>query len=176
MDFLFGPQKGAFALLRPGSCVPISLSPNGRRRLAQGLSGQQTTHHGLSGGGIKGIRSALTSARTPRGILCPYNTVLWDHTISPHQLGGDARLRASDPSDGTLAHTHSLTHTLAHTQGAAFGSCLKGRDVVERAVGDPQFAWQAQHFGDAGVEIVAGAVLRALGHVFVWQGQHLAAV
>ena len=51
-----------------------------------------------------------------------------------------------------------------------------GWDVVERAVGDPQFAWQAQHFGDAGVEIVAGAVLRALGRVFVWQGQHLAAV
>ena len=60
--------------------------------------------------------------------------------------------------------------------GAAFGSCLKGWDVVERAVGDPQFAWQAQHFGDAGVEIVAGAVLRALGRMFVWQGQHLAAV
>ena len=60
--------------------------------------------------------------------------------------------------------------------GAAFGSCLKGWDVVERAVGDPQFAWQAQHFGDAGAEVVAGAVLRALGRVFVWQGQHLAAV
>ena len=43
-------------------------------------------------------------------------------------------------------------------------------------LGAPKFAWQAQHFGDAGAEVMAGAVLRALGRVFVWQGQHLGAV
>ena len=159
--FLVWAPKRSFCFV-PGSCVPISLSPNGRRRLVQGLSGQQTTDHGLSGGGIKGIRSALTSARRPEE----------SHHIN--WVGTHASVRAIHPTAHSLTHTH--LHTLAHTQGAAFGSCLKGRDVVERAVGGPQFAWQAQHFGDAGVEIVAGAVLRALGHVFAWQGQHLAAV
>ena len=37
-------------------------------------------------------------------------------------------------------------------------------------------SWQAQHFGDAVAEVVAGAAFCASGGVFVWQGQHLAAV
>ena len=36
--------------------------------------------------------------------------------------------------------------------------------------------WQAQHFGDAIAEVVAGAAFCASGCVFVWQGQRLAAV
>ena len=60
--------------------------------------------------------------------------------------------------------------------GAAFGSCLKGWGVVARAAVGPHLAWHSQHFGDASAEIVAGAVLRAPGLAFVWQGQHLGAV
>ena len=85
--------------------------------------------------------------------------------------------------------------------GAAFGSCLKGQDVVARAAGGVRNRgrrsvrqlsngtgccrargggrakpWQAQHFGDAIAEVVAGAAFCASGCVFVWQGQHLAAV
>ena len=60
--------------------------------------------------------------------------------------------------------------------GAAFGSCLRGWGVVARAPVGPDLAWQAQDFGDASAEIVAGAVLRAPGFVFVCQGQHLGAV
>ena len=73
--------------------------------------------------------------------------------------------------------------------GAAFGSCLKGQDVVARAAGGVRNrgrrrargggrakSWQAQHFGDAVAEVVAGAAFCASGCVFVWQGQHLAAV
>ena len=37
-------------------------------------------------------------------------------------------------------------------------------------------AWQAQHFGDAIAEVVAGAAFCASECVFAWQGQHLAAV
>ena len=40
----------------------------------------------------------------------------------------------------------------------------------------PHLAWQAQHFGDASAEVVAGAVLRVPGLAFAWQGQHLGAV
>ena len=53
--------------------------------------------------------------------------------------------------------------------GAAFGSCLKGWGVVARAAVGSYLAWQAQHFGQASAEIVAGAVLRALGLAFVCQ-------
>ena len=85
--------------------------------------------------------------------------------------------------------------------GAAFGSCLKGQDVVARAArgvrnrgrrsvrqlsngtgccrargGGRAKSWQAHHFGDAVAEVVAGAAFCASGCVFVWQGQHLAAV
>ena len=60
--------------------------------------------------------------------------------------------------------------------GAAFGSCLKGWGVVARAAVGPHLAWQAQHFGDASAEVVAGAILRAPGLAFAWQGQHLGAV
>ena len=35
---------------------------------------------------------------------------------------------------------------------------------------------QAQHFGDAVAEVVAGAAFCASERVFAWQGQHLAAV
>ena len=48
----------------------------------------------------------------------------------------------------------------------AFGSCLKGWGVVARAAVGPHLAWQAQHFGDASAEVVAGAVLRAPGLAF----------
>ena len=37
-------------------------------------------------------------------------------------------------------------------------------------------SWQAQHFGDAVAEVVAGAAFCASGCVFVWQGSHSAAV
>ena len=37
-------------------------------------------------------------------------------------------------------------------------------------------SWQAQHFGDAVAEVVAGAAFCASERVFAWQGQHLAAV
>ena len=47
--------------------------------------------------------------------------------------------------------------------GAAFGSCLKGWGVVARAAVGPNLAWQAQHFGDASAEVVAGGVRRAPG-------------
>ena len=60
--------------------------------------------------------------------------------------------------------------------GAAFGSCLKGWDVVARAAVGPHLPWQAQRFGGASAEIVAGAVLRAPGLALAWQGQHLGAV
>ena len=60
--------------------------------------------------------------------------------------------------------------------GEAFGSCLKGWGVVARAAVGPHRAWQAQCFGQASAEIVAGAVLRAHGLAFVCQGQHLGAV
>ena len=60
--------------------------------------------------------------------------------------------------------------------GAAFGSCLKGWGVVARAAVGPHLAWQAQDFGDASAEIVAGAVLRGPGLALAWQGQRLGAV
>ena len=73
--------------------------------------------------------------------------------------------------------------------GVAFGSCLEGQDVVARAAGGVRNrgrrstlampllkSWQAQHFGDAVAEVVAGAAFCASGCVFVWQGSHLAAV
>ena len=47
---------------------------------------------------------------------------------------------------------------------------------MARAAVGPNLAWQAQDFGDASAEIVAGAVLRAPGLAFAWQGQHLGAV
>ena len=37
-------------------------------------------------------------------------------------------------------------------------------------------SWQAQHFGDAIAEVVAGAAFCASECVVAWQGQHLAAV
>ena len=40
----------------------------------------------------------------------------------------------------------------------------------------PHLPWQAQHFGQASAEIVAGAVLCAPGLAFVCQGQRLGAV
>ena len=45
-----------------------------------------------------------------------------------------------------------------------------------RAAVGPHVAWHSQHFGQASAEIVAGAVLRAPGLAFAWQGQHLGAV
>ena len=85
--------------------------------------------------------------------------------------------------------------------GAAFGSFLKGQDVVARAAGGVRNrgrrsirqlsngtgccrargggrakSWQAQHFGDAIAEVVAAAAFCASGCVFVWQGQKFAAV
>ena len=60
--------------------------------------------------------------------------------------------------------------------GAAFGSCLKGWDVVARAAVGPHLVWQAQRFGFASAEIVAGAILRVPGLAFASQGQHLGAV
>ena len=64
--------------------------------------------------------------------------------------------------------------------GVAFGSCLEGQDVVARAAGGVRnrgrrstlampFAksWQAQHFGDAVAEVVAGAAFCASGCVCV---------
>ena len=76
--------------------------------------------------------------------------------------------------------------------GAAFGSCLKGQDVVARAAGGVRNrgrrsvrqlsngtgccrargggrakSWQAQHFGDAIAEVVAGAAFCASGCVCV---------
>ena len=60
--------------------------------------------------------------------------------------------------------------------GAEICGCLKGQDVGARAAGGRAKSWQAQHFGDAVAEVVAGAAFCASGCVFVWQGQHLAAV
>ena len=54
--------------------------------------------------------------------------------------------------------------------GVAFGSCLEGQDVGARAAGGCVKSWQAQHFGDAVAEVVAGAAFCASGCVFVWQG------
>ena len=55
--------------------------------------------------------------------------------------------------------------------GVAFGSCLEGQDVGARARGGGcAKSWQAQHFGDAVAEVVAGAAFCAFGCVFVWQG------
>ena len=51
-----------------------------------------------------------------------------------------------------------------------------GWGVVARAAVGPYLAWQAQHFGYASAEAVAGAVLRAPGLAFAWQGQRLGAV
>ena len=59
--------------------------------------------------------------------------------------------------------------------GEAFGSCLKGCDVVARGSGLAK-SRQAQHFGDAVAEVVAGAAFCASERVFGWQGQRLAAV
>ena len=60
--------------------------------------------------------------------------------------------------------------------GAAFGSCLTGQDVVARAAGGVRNrgrrsargggrakSWQAQHFGDAVAEVVAGTAFCASG-------------
>ena len=47
--------------------------------------------------------------------------------------------------------------------GVAFGSCLEGQDVVARAAGGRAKSWQAQHFGDAVAEVVAGAAFCASG-------------
>ena len=60
----------------------------------------------------------------------------------------------------------SRTWACIGVAGAAFGSCLKGWGVVARAAVGPHLAWQAQHFGDASAEVVAGAVLRAPGLAF----------
>ena len=46
--------------------------------------------------------------------------------------------------------------------GVAFGSCLEGQDVVARGGGRAK-SWQAQHFGDAVAEVVAGAAFCASG-------------
>ena len=74
----------------------------------------------------------------------------------------------------TLTHTHSLTREIC-VAGAAFGSCLKGLDVFERAArgsvcvtGAALWRWRT--------DFVAGAVFSASGCVFAWQGQHLVAV
>ena len=49
--------------------------------------------------------------------------------------------------------------------------------VAGAALGDAVAkSWQAQHFGDAVAEVVAGAAFCASGCVFVWQGSHSAAV
>ena len=66
------------------------------------------------------------------------------------------------------------------------GVCLCGRGSVRqlsrgtgccRARGGGRAkSWQAQHFGDAVAEVVAGAAFCASGCVFVWQGSHSAAV
>ena len=52
----------------------------------------------------------------------------------------------------------------------------KGLGVVARAAVGPHLAWHSQHFGEASAEVLAGAVLRAPGLAFAWQGQHLGAV
>ena len=58
---------------------------------------------------------------------------------------------------------------------AAFGSCLKGWDVVARAAVGPHLPWQAQRFGGASAEIVAGAEyfvdlgLRLRGRGSIWK-------
>ena len=52
--------------------------------------------------------------------------------------------------------------------GAAFGRCLSGLDVVERAA-------RGLNLRDR-TGFVAGAVFSASGGVFAWQGQHLVAV
>ena len=70
----------------------------------------------------------------------------------------------------------SWTWACVGVAGAAFGTCLKRWGVVARAAVGSHLAWQAQHFGQASAEIVAGAVLRAPGLAFVCQGQHLGAV
>ena len=66
------------------------------------------------------------------------------------------------------------------------GVCLCGRGRIRqlsrgtgccRARGGGRAkSWQAQHFGDAVAEVVAGAAFCASGCVFVWQGSHSAAV
>ena len=52
----------------------------------------------------------------------------------------------------------------------------KGTGCCRARGGGRAKSWQAQHFGDAVAEVVAGAAFCASGCVFVWQGQHLAAV
>ena len=53
---------------------------------------------------------------------------------------------------------------------------FKGLGCCRGAAVGPHLAWQAQDFGDASAEIVAGAILCAPGLAFAWQGQHLGAV
>ena len=64
--------------------------------------------------------------------------------------------------------------------------CLRGRGSIwqlskglgccrARGSGGAK-SWQAQHFGDAVAEVVAGAAFCASERVFAWQGQRLAAV
>ena len=57
--------------------------------------------------------------------------------------------------------------------GAAFGCCLKGLDVFERAARGLNLRaalWRWR------TDFVAGAVFSASGCVFAWQGQHLVGV
>ena len=66
------------------------------------------------------------------------------------------------------------------------GLRLRGRGIVwelSKGLGccgargcGPHLPWQAQRFGGASAEIVAGAVLRGPGLALAWQGQHLGAV
>ena len=60
-------------------------------------------------------------------------------------------------------------------QGQRLGA-VERAGVLSRAAVGSNLAWQAQHFGQASAEIVAGAVLRAPGLAFVCQGQRLGAV
>ena len=60
--------------------------------------------------------------------------------------------------------------------GAAFGCCLKGLDVFERAARGLNLRDRRSTLEMACTDFVAGAVFSASGCVFAWQGQHVAAV
>ena len=71
---------------------------------------------------------------------------------------------------------HSVHLSVGLRGRGSFWQLSKGMGCCRARGSGRAKPWQAQHFGDAIAEVVAGAAFCASERVFAWQGQHLAAV
>ena len=114
---------------------------------------QHSVHLGVCLGGRGSIRQLSVGARAAGGV---------------RNRGRRSTLAMPLPKSWQAQHSVHL------------GVCLRGRGSIRqlsrgtgcwRARGGGRAkSWQAQHFGDAVAEVVAGAAFCASGCVFVWQG------